>query len=102
MIGLGKLPLLSFEASMLGRNVGMECSGEVVRCGSEVKDHKVGDKVLAMQGGCIANRIICHEKAAYRLPSNLTFEEGSATASVYVTAYYALVDLAKMKEGKTV
>lgn len=102
MVGLGRLPLLSYEASALGRTVGMECAGVVVRCGSDVKDHKVGDKVLAMQGGCIANRIRCHEKAAYRMPANLSFEEGSSLASVYITAYYGLIYLSRMREGQSI
>jgi thioester reductase-like protein len=101
MVGLGRLPLLSYEASALGRTVGMECAGVVIRCGDKVRDHQIGDKVLAMQGGCIANRICCHEKAAYAMPKNLSFEEGSSIASVYVTAFYALIYLARMKEGQS-
>ncbi len=70
-MGLGRLPLLSYERSALGRTVGIECAGEVVKVGHAVSTHKVGDRVLAMQGGCIANRLRCDERAAFRMPAGL-------------------------------
>ena len=102
MVGLGRLPLLSYERSALGRTVGIECAGQVVRVGTGVKRHKVGDKVLAMQGGCIANRLRCHELAAFKMPSNVSYEQGSSLLSVYVTAYYSLIYLARMRKGQTI
>jgi hypothetical protein len=74
MIGLGRLPLFSFEDR---RTVGVECCGEVSRIGSAVKHHKIGDMVLAMLGGGIARWLNFHEKASYDLPTTLSFEERS-------------------------
>ena len=102
MVGLGRLPMLSYEASALGRTIGIECCGEIARVGSAVTRHKVGDRVAAMKGGCIANRIRCHEWAAFELPSNLNWEQGASVVSVYVTAYYALCYLANINENSTI
>eukprot|EP00977_Amphora_coffeiformis_P007314 scaffold1586_cov158-Amphora_coffeaeformis.AAC.3 len=102
MVSLGKLPLLSYERSMLGRTVGMECCGEVVKCGASVKNVRVGDKVIAMHGGCIANRLTLNSRVVYRKPDHLNFEQGSSVGSVYVTAYYALCYLARMRAGQSI
>ena len=100
MVGLGRLPLLSYERSALGRSIGIECYGEIAKIGSNVTRHKVGDKVVARQGGCVANRLRCHQWQAFELPSNLNWEQRASVISVYVTAYYALCFLANINENQ--
>ncbi len=100
MVALGKLPLLSFERSALGHEVGMEASGTIVKVGSAVQDRKIGEEVVFMKGGCIANRIVTDARATFLKPSNLTQSEAAGVMSVYVTAYYALVELSRLKKGQ--
>ncbi|MBE7171675.1 MAG: SDR family NAD(P)-dependent oxidoreductase [Williamsia sp.] len=102
MVALGRLPLLSYERSALGHEVGMEASGVVKRIGSQVTRWKKGDEVVFMQGGCIANRVITNEKAAFKKPSNISMAEAAGTMSVYVTAYYALIYLSRLRKGQRV
>jgi thioester reductase-like protein len=102
MVMLGKLPLLSYERSELGHEVGMEACGIIRKVGKKVRSRKIGDEVLFMKGGCIANRIITNEDTTFTKPDNLTIEEGAGVLSVYVTAYYALVYLARLRRGQKV
>ena len=61
------------EASALGRTIGFECAGVVAQVGEAVTTLRIGDNdVMAMHGGCIANRIRCHEMAAFPMPGNLS------------------------------
>ncbi len=100
MVALGKLPLLSFERSALGHEVGMEASGTIVKVGSKVKNRKVGEQVVFMKGGCIANRMVTDARATFLKPANLTQSQAAGVMSVYVTAYYALVELSRLKKGQ--
>ena len=102
MVTLGLLPALAYERSALGREVGIEGSGVVRRAGPQVKRLRPGDEVAVTTGGCIANRIVVNEHLAFHKPARLTMEETAASLSVTVTAYYALIHLARLREGQRV
>ena len=102
MVTLDLLPMASYEWSMLGREVGMEASGIVRRAGPEVRRFEVGDEVVFMKGGCIANLTVLDEDAVFPKPGCLSMVEAAAALSAYVTAYYALVRLAGLRKGRRV
>jgi NADPH:quinone reductase-like Zn-dependent oxidoreductase len=58
MVGLDRLAWQSYEKSSLGKNLGIECSGEVVAVGPDVTSCKVGDKVMATTGGTIGTKYL--------------------------------------------
>ena len=102
MVTLGLLPAIAYERSALGREVGIEASGVVRRAGSGVKRLKVGDEVALTVGGCIANRVVVNEHLAFPKPAGLSMEEAASALSVYVTAYYSLIHLARLRKGQRV
>ena len=63
---------------------------------------RTAGRVRAVQGGCIANRLRCDARAAFRMPGSVSFAQGCSLLSVYVTAYYSLVHLARMRPGQLV
>ena len=102
MVTLGLLPALAYERSALGREVGMEASGVVRRTGTAVKGLDPGDEVILVDGGCIANRVVVGQHRVFRKPSGLTMEEAASSLTVYVTAYYSLMHLARIRKGQRV
>ena len=102
MVTLGLLPALAYERSALGREVGMEASGIVRRVGANVRHCRVGDEVAFIQGGCIANRVVVNEHLVFVKPDCLSMEEAASSLSVYVTAYYSLIHLARLRKGQRV
>ena len=102
MVTLGLLPALAYERSALGREVGMEGSGTVRRIGSKVRHCAAGDRVAFIAGGCIANRVVVPEYLVFAKPDRLGMEEAASTLSVYVTAYYSLIHLARLRKGQRV
>ena len=102
MVTLGLLPALAYERSALGREVGMEGSGTVRRIGSKVRHCAAGDRVAFIAGGCIANRVVVPEYLVFARPDRLSMEEAASTLSVYVTAYYSLIHLARLRKGQRV
>ena len=102
MVTLGLLPALAYERSALGREVGMEASGVVRRAGMAVEGLEPGDEVVFVDGGCIANRAVVGQHRVFPKPAGLTMEEAASSLSVYVTAYYSLIHLARLRKGQRV
>ncbi|MDE0050116.1 MAG: SDR family NAD(P)-dependent oxidoreductase [Rhodospirillales bacterium] len=102
MVTLGLLPALAYERSALGREVGMEASGVVRRAGTAVEGLEPGDEVVFVDGGCIANRTVVGQHRVFPKPAGLSMEEAASSLSVYVTSYYALVHLARLRKGQRV
>ena len=102
MVALGLLPALAYERSALGRQVGMEAAGVVRRVGPGVRGCRVGDEVAFIDGGCIANRTVVDHGLVFRKPARLSIEQAASVLSVYVTAYYSLIHLARLRKGQRV
>ena len=102
MVTLGLLPALAYERSALGHEVGMEASGIVCRVGPDVQHCRVGDEVAFIKGGCIGNRVVVNQYLVFVKPGRLSMEEAASSLSVYVTAYYSLMHLARLRKGQRV
>src|ERR1700743_3260962 len=58
---------------------GLEVAGEVVALGSNVKKHKLGDKVMSLvAGGGYAQYCIAQDAQAMAVPASLTIAEAGA------------------------
>jgi len=84
------------------------CAGNRCRrncCGRrrEVDRFRPGDRV-ACEGwyGGSAERMTAKAARTSRLPDNVDFSVGSTVLHIYLTAYYALVDRARVEAGETV
>ena len=102
MVTLGMLPELAYERSALGHEVGMEASGRVRRIGTNVGEFKLGDEVIFLQGGCIGNRAVVNRNLVFPKPERLSMVEAASILSVYNTAYYSLIHLARLGRGQRV
>src|SRR5580700_7208250 len=64
----------------VGARIGLECSGEIEAVGSEVKDFKPGDRVLASAPGGFAEYVVTDAGRAHRIPgNNMTWEQAAGT-----------------------
>lgn len=74
---------------------GFEVSGIILAVGEGVKHFKPGQKVIALTFfGGYSSHVAVREELVFPLPSCLSFEEGAAIPAVFLTAYYALLELA--------
>ena len=91
-----KLPL------MLGHDV----AGTVLRMGARVSGFAVGDEVYARPGdlriGAFAERIAVQHDALARKPASLTMEQAASLPLVGLTAWQALVDVARLRPGQKI
>ena len=54
------------------------------------------------QNGCMKTLNRCHQDLVVEIPSSLSFEEAAALPIVGATAYYSLVEQARLQQGETV
>lgn len=81
--------------------LGFEGAGTVVAAGAR-SGFAVGDPVIVNHSGCMQRRITVPAMAAVRRPAALTPAQAAGVATAFVTAAYALHDLAAMKAGDIV
>lgn len=102
MWALGLLPEEALEDGFSGPGLGIECAGVVTAVGDGVKGLKVGDRVSAFASGSFASRVVTSELAVAKLPDSISFDEGATIPVCFLTSYYALVELARIKRGEWV
>ena len=83
--------------------LGDECAGVVTRTGRNVKesDFKTGDRVIAFRPGQGAHRSIVRNPAMLcQKIGSMDFVTATCFELVLATAYYALVDIARLQPGE--
>ena len=84
------------------RLLGFDAAGIVRRVGSEVSRFKVGDSVAMYGHG--SHRTIHRSKADFcaLIPDGLSFEQAATIPVVHGTAWYGLVQLARVERGQSI
>ncbi len=99
---------LASTHARLPAGLGYEMAGVVTALGDGVDDLQVGDKVAsfpaadANQHPVYGESIVMPRRALTRYPDVLTPVEASVHYTPYLVAYFAYVDLARIKSGQTV
>ncbi len=92
LIALGVYP----EAA----SVGGEGAGVVLEVGPGVDDLRPGDRVVGMLHGSFGPVAVGDRRLLARMPQGWSFAEAASVPIAFLTAYYALVDLAELREGE--
>jgi NADPH:quinone reductase-like Zn-dependent oxidoreductase len=82
------------------RIFGYEAAGVVQRIGPDVKNLAIGDRVVVMAFGTFTTDLITTEILCEKFPDNMSFVDGASMPSVFATAIYSLVDIARLQEGQ--
>ncbi|WP_425578366.1 SDR family NAD(P)-dependent oxidoreductase, partial [Streptomyces albiaxialis] len=82
--------------------MGLEGAGVVVEVGSGVSGLAPGDRVMGTFTEAFGPLAVADHRTLARIPEGWSFAEAAATPIVFLTAYYALVDLAGVRPGDTV
>ncbi|HUE30548.1 MAG TPA: zinc-binding dehydrogenase, partial [Verrucomicrobiae bacterium] len=100
MYAMGLLPDEAVENGFCGPALGMELAGVVAAVGAEVSELAVGDEVMAIAPGAFATRVRTPAWAAARKPAGWSMTAAATVPAVFFTAWYALVELARLREGE--
>lgn len=102
--GVNFRDIMTSMALITGKGLGQEASGIVLRTGSKASEvFKPGDRVSTLTlGGTHATKTICDYRATQKIPDSMSFEEAAAVPVVHVTAYFVLINLARLRRGQSV
>lgn len=82
---------------------GFEVSGTIGAVGEGVRDLAAGDEVVAVtRFGGYSSHVVVDRGQVWRKPAAMTFEQAAAIPAVYMTAWFALYELAHPRRGAKV
>jgi NADPH:quinone reductase-like Zn-dependent oxidoreductase/acyl carrier protein len=93
-IGPGQQP----GAAILGR----ECAGRITAVGEGVEGLAVGEPVLALASRALASHVTTQARWVVRRPPRWSAAQAAAIPVVYLTAYYGLITLGRLRRGERV
>ncbi|MGO9930690.1 MAG: beta-ketoacyl synthase N-terminal-like domain-containing protein, partial [Steroidobacteraceae bacterium] len=102
MYAMGLLPDEAVEDGFCGPSLGMEVAGIITRVGGEVMELAPGDAVIAFAPASFATRVRTRALAVARKPAHWSFAAAATVPSAFFTAYYALHELGRLREGERV
>ncbi|GAA6214304.1 synaptic vesicle membrane protein VAT-1 homolog [Lates japonicus] len=83
--------------------MGMEGSGVIEAVGEDVKDRKVGDRVIVLsRSGVWQELVVVPADRTFPMPEQMSFEEGAAIPINYLTAYLMLFEMANLRPDKSI
>ncbi|MFI6825429.1 SDR family NAD(P)-dependent oxidoreductase, partial [Micromonospora sp. NPDC050187] len=82
--------------------LGSEGAGVVLEVGPEVTDLVPGDRVFGLFEPGFGPQVVAQRERIARVPAGWSFVEAASVPVVFLTAYYALRDLAGLRAGESV
>ncbi|GAA2962013.1 type I polyketide synthase [Actinokineospora diospyrosa] len=83
-------------------DLGSEGAGVITEIGADVTGLRVGDRVFGLLGAGFGSSAVVDRRLLAPVPAGWSFAEAAAVPMAYLTAYYALVDLAGLTTGERV
>jgi len=102
MNAMGLLPEKAVAGGLTAHRLGLEVAGRVLRTGCLVRHVQTGDEVIARVSEGFCGRVTTSGHYVVRQPATLTPLEAASIPLVYITAWYSLCYLARMKRSDIV
>ena len=81
---------------------GDDFSGVVERVGANVMDLSPGDRVTGLAPYCFRTFVTIHRRMLFRLPRAISFHDAATLPTAFLTAHYAINELARMQPGESI
>ncbi|WP_064445427.1 type I polyketide synthase [Micromonospora sp. NBRC 110037] len=82
--------------------LGNEGAGVVLGVGPGVADLAPGDRVMGIFSGSFASAAVTDRRLVTRIPDGWSYTDAAAVPVVFLTAWYGLVELARLRAGESV
>lgn len=99
--GVNFLDVLIALGRVSSNHIGRDCAGMVTQVGSD-SSFEIGDRVVCTTVGAYQTRARVKAAAACRMPNAMPFTTAAALPAPFLTAYYALVEVARIRPQETV
>ncbi len=80
--------------------IGGEGAGVVLEVGPGVEGLTAGDRVMGLLDGAFGSVAVADRRLVVRVPEGWSFVQAASVPMVFLTAYYALVDLGGVRAGE--
>ncbi|MEQ1505992.1 MAG: SDR family NAD(P)-dependent oxidoreductase, partial [Myxococcota bacterium] len=101
VVAAGLLPDKAWTHGLTGAELGLDVAG-VVRAAGANAPFAVGDPVLGLARHCLGSFVVADRRLVVRRPDALSPTAAAALPTVGLTAWVALVELARVRPGETV
>ncbi|MEU4777239.1 type I polyketide synthase [Micromonospora sp. NPDC023633] len=81
--------------------LGNEGAGVVLGVGSGVTDLAPGDRVMGIFSGSFSSAAVTDRRLLTRIPDGWSYTDAAAVPVVFLTAWYGLVELARLRAGES-
>ncbi|MCC5602086.1 type I polyketide synthase [Nostoc favosum] len=95
---LDALGLLPFDRNWFG----VECAGEIVAVGEGVSEFSIGDAVVALAADSFSRYVTTNTRLVVAKPDFLSFETAATIPANFLTAEYALREVAAIQKGQRI
>jgi len=102
LVGLGILDDDLLGAGLTAASLGFECTGVVTRVGAGVARLQVGDRVMGFARDVFASHLVTPDWHFFAIPAGISLEAAASIPVAFATAWYALIDRARLKPGEDV
>ncbi|KAL7945550.1 putative polyketide synthase [Trichoderma barbatum] len=85
-----------------GLQLGFDCAGIVTRVGRNCSSFKPGDRVCMVVPGCMRQYPRGNEKAVCKISEPMSYEAATSILVPYMTAYHAMIDMARIERDDKV
>ncbi|KAL8962775.1 MAG: hypothetical protein Q9193_000877 [Seirophora villosa] len=82
--------------------LGSEFAGVVRTVGATCSQFQPGDRVAACDLDCYRTRIRIKENQAVKIPDSMSYVEAASIPTAFTTAYYSLIDVARLQKNESV
>lgn len=83
----------------------LECAGTITQIGSDAasRGFSVGDRVLCLSNGSsFSNQVVVDCSFAMQIPGDMAFQDAASIPVAFLTAYFALVEMASLQTTHSV
>ncbi|MEU9560371.1 type I polyketide synthase [Streptomyces fumanus] len=94
--------LVALGMNKVDATLGNEGAGVVTETGPGVTALAVGDRVMGLFPDAVGPVAVADQRTVTRVPDGWTFQQAASVPMAFLTAYYALRDLAGLRAGETV
>ena len=84
---------------------GLECAGIITRVGSEaaIQGYATGDRVVCLLGkSSFPSRAFVNWTSTAHIPVELSFQDAASLPAAFLTAYFSLVEIARLRRTQSV
>lgn len=102
MLAMGLLYDDVLDGGAAGAVLGFECAGRVVAVGAGVRGLSAGDVVCGVASEAFATHVTAPASHFITIPEGISPQQAATIPVAFLTAWYGLIEMARLKAGETV